>query len=241
MKKIISVLFAICVAVALTVSTFAAVSYTAVYDNAGFFTDSEYSKIIDKAEEISEDTGWCIMIVTEAGRYTESEARSELKTWYGDDFGSSQKGAAFIMTSETGDGEGNNDYALVIETFGGASINKTQTYDRAESEFLDYDEYGAADVFLSACANPTSGSSSGGSTNPLVIIIVVVLIVGAFVISAIKRKILGSVGLGGNNRYRNGYQSRRRYDKRSYGSSRRGGGGGSGGSSGGSSGRSGKR
>jgi hypothetical protein len=213
MKKLFSIIAAVGVAVCLGITAFADVGYTAIYDNGGFFTDSEYGKILDKADEISEDTGWCIMIITEEGNYSESEARSELKNWYNDDFGSSQKGAAIIMTSETRGGTGNNDYAIVIETFGGASISKTRTYDRVEDFFLDYDEYGAANAFLSACSGADSGSSDG-KTSPLVIGIVIVLVVGAFIISAVKRKALRSVGI-----YDSGSYSRNR--NRNSGSSNR--------------------
>jgi uncharacterized membrane protein YgcG len=234
MKKLFTITAAVCVAVYLGTAAFAAVSYTAIYDNGGYFSDSEYSRLLDKAEEISEETGLCIMIITEEGKYTESEARSKLKTWYKDDFGSSQKGAGLIMTSETRGGTGNNYYSIVMETFGGASINKTQTYRRVEDFFLDYDEYGGADAFLSACGKTENSSSEGGVSTKVAVIITIVLIIVAFVISAIKKKILRKFGIydsGGT-----GYGNRRNRSRNRNSISR---GGGSGGSRGG--GRRGKR
>jgi hypothetical protein len=211
LKKLLSLLAAVCVALTLGITTSAAVNTVFIADNAGFFTDSEFDRLYDKATEISEERGWCIMIITEEGDYSESKARRELRDWYGDEFGSSEKGAAFIMTSETYGDYGNNDYALVIETFGNASIsNKTNAYNRAEDYFLDYDEYGSADAFLSACDKTTgssnSGSEGGGASRVLVGIIVVVLLVGSVAVSYVKRKALNKMGINtgyNNRRYRN--------------------------------------
>jgi hypothetical protein len=211
MKRLISLLFAIvCV---FTVSAICAFAEGGVFiaDSAGFFTDSELDRLYNNANDIIDKNGWCIMIITEDGYYSQSDARSELKQWYADEFGSSQKGAALIMTSETGSGSGNNDYAIIIETFGGASINKTTTYNRVEDYFLDYDEYGSADAFLSACGGNTSGSSDG-KTSPLVIGIVIVLVIGAVVISIVKRVVLGRLGIysgssGGSYNRRSNYRS----------------------------------
>jgi hypothetical protein len=100
MKKIISIIVAVCVAISLSVNVFAD-DGVFISDNAGFFSDSEYSRLLDKADEIAADRGWCIMIITETGDYSESAARRELRDWYRDEFGSSTKGVGFIMTSET--------------------------------------------------------------------------------------------------------------------------------------------
>jgi uncharacterized membrane protein YgcG len=228
MKKIISIIVAVCISTVLSVTAFAE-GHVFLADNADFFTNSEEDKLFDKMNDIAEESDWCIMILTESGSYTESEARSELKQWYKDEFGSSEKGAAYIMTSETGQGEGNNDYALVIETFGGATVSENRTYNQAEDAFLDYDEYGSAVAFLSACgktsttaskASDTSSSSSDEKTSPIVYIITFVIVGGALAIGVIKRilvrKALGSVGLNTNS-----YNRRDRYRNRNYGSSNR--------------------
>jgi hypothetical protein len=240
MKKLFAVLAAVCVALSLSVTAFAD-DGVFISDGAGFFTDSEYSNLLDKADETYADTGYYIMIITDEGYYSQSEARSTLKTWYGDEFGSSNKGAALIMTSESSSYSGNNDYTIIIETFGGAKLsNKTQTLNRIEDYFLDYDEYRAADTFLSACGGTSSGSSGSGSNNVLVIVIVVVLIVGAIVVSVVKNKIRRAVigGITGdsyNDGYSGGYRNNRRYRNNRNNRNNRS----SGGSS--SSGRSGKR
>jgi hypothetical protein len=237
MKKLFAIIAAVCVALSLSVTAFADEGVF-ISDGAGFFTDSEYSNLLDKADETYAETGYYIMIITEEGYFSQSEARSTLKTWYNDEFGSSEKGAALIMTSESSSYSGNNDYTVIIETFGGAKVsNKTQTLNRVESEFLDYDEYGAATAFLSACGGTASGSSGGGS-NVLVIVIVAVLIVGAIVVSVVKNKIRRAVigGITGdsyNDGYNNGYRNNKRYRNNRNNRNNR--------SSNSSSGRSGKR
>jgi hypothetical protein len=241
MKKFVSLIAAVCIAVSLSVTAFAE-GGVFIADNADFFTDSEETRLFEKANDIVTENGWCLMIITEEGYFSESEARSELTQWYGDEFGSSERGAAYIMTSETGKAEGENDYALVIETFGGAAIDENRTYNRAEDAFLDYDEYGSAEAFLSGCGDGyESGSGSGagstsenssesdGKTSPLAIIITAVLVVIAFIGSFIKRLIFGrSVGGTGGSYYRrNSYSgsSSRRSSSSSRSSGRRSSGG----------------
>jgi uncharacterized membrane protein YgcG len=121
-------------------------------DNADLLRHTDEEEILEVMEQVAYNTGWNIVIATEIGKYSNSEAESELRKIYREKFGS-EDGVGYLMTTEVDKPEGQNDYMLAIHTFGSAKIQSTrdQILDAVEGPFLDYNEYGSALAFLGKC------------------------------------------------------------------------------------------
>jgi uncharacterized protein len=121
-------------------------------DNADLLRHTDEEEIIEVMEQVAYNTGWNIVIATEIGKYSNSEAESKLRDIYRDKFGSAD-GVGYLMTTEVDKPEGQNDYMLAIHTFGNARMQNTreQILDAVEGPFLDYNEYGSALQFLGQC------------------------------------------------------------------------------------------
>jgi uncharacterized protein len=121
-------------------------------DNADLLRHTDEEEILEVMEQIAANNNWNIVIATEIGKYSNSEAESKLRDIYFDKFGN-EDGVGYLMTTEVGKPEGQNDYMLAIHTFGSARMQNTREriLDAVEGPFLDYNEYGSAMAFLGQC------------------------------------------------------------------------------------------
>jgi uncharacterized membrane protein YgcG len=179
MKKIISLFFAVCMFAVLSLNAFAADIY--LNDSSGIFTSAEKERLSGKMKELADYKGWNIAIVTKEGSFSESEAETEIDKIFTTAFGNNAKGTAYLMTGKPGD----NDFQLVMEAYGGATISdKSKVLDRAERRFTLYDEAGSAELFLKAVESSYSASKNNGNTAALRVVIRIIVICG-IVIAAI--------------------------------------------------------
>jgi uncharacterized membrane protein YgcG len=177
MKKIISLFFAVCMFAVLSVNAFAADIY--LNDSAGIFTSTEKERLTGKMKEICDDKGWNIAIVTKEGALSESEAETEIDNVFTSAFGNNAKGTAFLIISEPRKSAAGNDFRLVMEAYGGATIrDKSALLDRAERKFKNSDEAGSAEAFLSAVESSYSASKNSANTGALRVVIRIIVICG---------------------------------------------------------------
>jgi hypothetical protein len=122
----------------------------ALADAADFFEPNVEDALKKSMDAAAQRTGWNILILSFEGEYTEREAENLLDTVYYEKFGDTP-GAGYIMTTEVGMPEGENDYAIYVKSYGGARFQSSAFLDTVEDYFLDYKEFKSAEAFLSGC------------------------------------------------------------------------------------------
>ena len=128
----------------LTVS--AAAYNVSVYDNAELFSDDEYSEIVSKAEDVSENGSWNILIMTVSGDPGQS-VMSYADDNYESENGVNASGVCIVLNPSNPD---ENEADVYLGTYGSAI---TLITDGRVNKFLDdvfpyYDDYQDANAVL---------------------------------------------------------------------------------------------
>jgi len=145
MTKLISAAFA-AVSAAFLMTVSAAAYNVSVYDDAELFSGDEYSEIVSKAEEVSENGSWNILIMTVSGDPGQS-VMSYADDNYESENGVNASGVCIVLNPSNPD---ENEADVYLGTYGSAI---TLITDGRVNKFLDdvfpyYDDYRDADAVL---------------------------------------------------------------------------------------------
>ena len=145
MTRLISAAFA-AVSAAFLMTVSAAAYNVSVYDDAELFSDDEYSEIVSKAEEVSENGSWNILIMTVSGDPGQS-VMSYADDNYESENGVNASGVCIVLNPSNPD---ENEDDVYLGTYGSAI---TLITDGRVNKFLDdvfpyYDDYRDADAVL---------------------------------------------------------------------------------------------
>ena len=143
--KLLSAAFAAASA-AFLLSVSAAAYNVSVYDNAELFSDDEYSEIVSKAEDVSENGSWNILIMTVSGDPGQS-VMSYADDNYESENGVNASGVCIVLNPSNPD---ENEADVYLGTYGSAI---TLITDGRVNKFLDdvfpyYDDYQDANAVL---------------------------------------------------------------------------------------------
>ena len=143
--KLLSAAFAASSA-AFLLSVSAAAYNVSVYDNAELFSDDEYSEIVSKAEDVSENGSWNILIMTVSGDPGQS-VMSYADDNYESENGVNASGVCIVLNPSNPD---ENEADVYLGTYGSAI---TLITDGRVNKFLDdvfpyYDDYQDANAVL---------------------------------------------------------------------------------------------
>lgn len=145
MTRLISAAFA-AVSAAFLMTVSAAAYNVSVYDDAELFSDDEYSEIVSKAEEVSENGSWNILIMTVSGDPGQS-VMSYADDNYESENGVNASGVCIVLNPSNPD---ENEADVYLGTYGSAI---TLITDGRVNKFLDdvfpyYDDYQDARAVL---------------------------------------------------------------------------------------------
>lgn len=145
MTKLLSAAFA-AVSAAFLMTVSAAAYNVSVYDDAGLFTDDEYSEIVSKAENVSENGSWNVLIMTVSGDPGQS-VMSYADDNYEAENGVNASGVCIVLNPSNPD---ENESDVYLGTYGSAI---TLITDGRVNKFLDdvfpyYDDYQDANAVL---------------------------------------------------------------------------------------------
>ena len=193
-KRIVTLVFAFVLFLAMTLSAFAATGSPRLYDGADLLTDSEERALLEKINRVSEEYGVEIVIATvnSTGNYSADEYVEYYYDENGYGFGSRHDGVLLLISMQE------RDYRILSNGFGATAITLYEI-DSIGDYIVSYlssgDYYAAFDEFIDECEYQINGEINGFpfdfSTN--LILALIVGFVVAFIATGVMRAKLKSV------------------------------------------------
>lgn len=183
MKKLLSVIFALFLCVALSVTAFAKTSAPRLFDGADLLTETEERQLLSRMNAVSEKFKVEIVIATfrSIDGYSADEYVEFYYDQYGFGYGASRDGVLLLVDM------GQRDYRILSNGLGAAAISRDDidTIGDAVASYLSDGDYADAfHCFVDECEYQISGEINGfpfNASNRLLISLVIGLVVALIV------------------------------------------------------------